>query len=73
MTDDEQGSVLYAVVYYPRLGSSDLDEFRQRHDPFAELISEHITLVFPIPAELETVRGHTRSVTRLSSPSMFRS
>lgn len=68
MIDEEHGSVLYAVVHYPRLKLTGLNEFRQRHDPFAELISEHITLVFPIPAMLETVRAHTRSVTQTFQP-----
>lgn len=60
--------MLHAVVHYPRLGSPGLDEFRRKHDPFAELIPEHITLVFPIPTPLETLRTHAHSVTRTFEP-----
>lgn len=62
MTEQTHPSVLYAVVYYPRVASPGLDEFRRKHDPFAQLIPEHITLVFPIPVKLKALGDHVRSV-----------
>lgn len=59
----EQGgrSILHAVVHYPHLESEGLNRFRQKYDPFAELIQEHLTLVFPIPVELQTIRAHVQA------------
>lgn len=60
--------MLHAVVHYPRLESSALDAFRAEHDPFADLIAEHLTLVFPVPLELERLRNHVRSVSSKVDP-----
>lgn len=53
---------LHAVVFHPRLESPGLDAFRHAHDPFSELIAEHITLLFPIPASLDRVRARVAEV-----------
>lgn len=62
MTDEHPKSLLHAVVHYPRLDSPALTDFRRKHDPFAELIAEHLTLVFPVPVSLEAIRSHTRDI-----------
>lgn len=61
-------SRLYAVVHYPRLASEALDGFRRRHDPFSDLIAEHLTLVFPVPVDLQTIRAHTEAVATRTRP-----
>lgn len=60
--------MLHAVVYYPHLRSRGLNEFRRKYDPFAELLPEHLTLVFPIPLALSTMRDHVRAVATKTDP-----
>lgn len=62
MSETEGQSLLHAVVYYPDLDSPELDTFRQEHDPFASLIREHLTFVFPIPIRTNPFCDHVRSV-----------
>lgn len=62
MSESESRSALHAVVYYPELDSPELDEFRQEYDPFATVIREHLTFVFPVPVESEQVCDHVRSM-----------
>lgn len=45
-------AMYYAVVYFPRLDDERITVFRHDYDPFFELIDEHLTLVFPIPDEI---------------------
>jgi pimeloyl-ACP methyl ester carboxylesterase/2'-5' RNA ligase len=68
MSEQEQQSALHAVVHYPRLAFQGLDDFRRKFDPFAGLIAEHFTLVFPIPVDLKTVREHVQSVAKQTRP-----
>lgn len=58
----QPATALHAVVYYPRLDSPGVDEFRRKHDPYSELIAEHLTLVFPVPVRLATIRSHVETV-----------
>jgi hypothetical protein len=62
MSEEGTGSILHAVVYYPHLDSRALTKFRRKYDPFAELIAEHLTLVFPVPVGLETIRPHVQRI-----------
>ena len=39
----------YAVVYYPNLDPDKVEPFRQKYDPYAELIEPHLPFVFPVP------------------------
>lgn len=39
----------WAVVFYLQPAHGGIEELRQRHDPTAELVRAHITVVFPIP------------------------
>lgn len=68
MSEEGTGSILHAVVHYPNLDSGALNEFRRRYDPFAELIAEHLTLVFPVPVGLETIRPHVQAVATKVQP-----
>lgn len=40
--------MLYALVFRPKIDTSEIDKFRQKYDPHVDLIQPHITLVFPI-------------------------
>lgn len=62
MSEAEARSALHAVVYYPDLDCRGLDEFREEYDPFASLIREHLTFVFPVPVEPKPFCDHVRSV-----------
>lgn len=49
-----------AVVSYPRLNEIDhawIEAFRIQHDPHAELIPAHLTLMFPVTADFELLRS----------------
>lgn len=41
-------TVLYALIFKPQIDTSKIDDFRQKYDPQAKLITPHITIVFPI-------------------------
>ncbi len=60
-----------AVVAYPLLGEADqrwIDSTRAQHDPQANLIGAHFTLVFPIDADSDAVAVHVRSVVSEAAP-----
>ncbi|MBP1624964.1 MAG: hypothetical protein H6Q07_2986 [Acidobacteria bacterium] len=47
-----------AVVAYPRLNEADsawIEAIRRQHDPQAELIPAHLTLMFPVMATVESI------------------
>jgi hypothetical protein len=62
MSEGITGSTLYAVAHYPNLKSGGLDEFRRKYDPYAELIAEHLTVVFPVPVSFDVIRAHVQTV-----------
>ncbi|MEJ2245338.1 MAG: 2'-5' RNA ligase family protein [Acidobacteriota bacterium] len=50
-----------AIVSYPRLNEIDrawFETIRLRHDPQAELIPAHLTLLFPVIANIELLLSH---------------
>lgn len=44
--------MFYALVYFPNIQDEKYHRFRNRYDPYASLLQEHLTLVFPVPAEV---------------------
>jgi 2'-5' RNA ligase len=62
--------MLYSVVYYPDLRDKRIELFRKDHDPYADLIQEHLTIVFPFPAEIElqVLVNHVKGVLRKHEP-----
>jgi 2'-5' RNA ligase len=40
--------MFYALVYFPEIESKEFHEFRNKYEPFAGCIPEHIPLVFPV-------------------------
>lgn len=59
----------YALVYYTDLPG--LDEIRKRHDPFYDLINDHITIIFPVPASeinLDDLKDHFKKILQKWSP-----
>lgn len=54
-----------AVVAYPRMEAQSLrliESFRASHDPLADFIKAHITLVFPVDADSEELAQEVRSI-----------
>ena len=41
--------MFYALVHYPDIDSSRIDQLRKKYDPRVALIEPHITIVFPVP------------------------
>lgn len=56
----------YALVHYPSIDTRHLDELRRKYDPQVDLIAPHITVVFPLPDEIEesALVSHIRDVLR---------
>jgi hypothetical protein len=56
--------MLYSVVFYTKVDHRGFQNLRRKHDPYAGLIEDHISLVFPIPEEvgIDTFLDHVRNV-----------
>ena len=63
-------SMVYALVHYPAIDTRHIDALRRKYDPQVDLISPHITLLFPVPdsigesslvSHLEHVLSHSPS------------
>ena len=39
----------FALVQYPQIGNEDFHSFRNKYDPYASILKEHITLIYPVP------------------------
>jgi hypothetical protein len=39
----------FALVYYPRLNHPEFHSFRNKYEPYADLLPEHIPFIFPVP------------------------
>src|SRR5258708_14307965 len=55
----------YAVVYFPKVNTEIINEFRKKYDPHWNIIPPHITLVSPFSniSEYQIVK-HLKMVTR---------
>jgi 2'-5' RNA ligase len=42
----------YALVHFPTVDATQIDELRRKHDPQVDLIAPHITIMFPVPDSL---------------------
>ena len=57
----------FAVAWFPRFeGLAAVEAFRRRHDPMADLVPAHLTLVFPFPTALTRLQVETH-VKRVAS------
>jgi len=54
--------MLSGVVYYTRIRDPGLKPFRVEHDPYADLIEDHLTLVFPVPVDPADLCDHVQGV-----------
>lgn len=55
----------YALVNYPKINSTNIDEYRKRYDPEVEVVRPHITLMAGIPTNEvneESLIAHVRAV-----------
>lgn len=41
--------MFYALVYFPQINTSQIDQFRRKYDPHVDLIQPHVTFMFPVP------------------------
>ncbi|HEV2339936.1 MAG TPA: 2'-5' RNA ligase family protein [Patescibacteria group bacterium] len=59
----------YAIVYFPQINTSAINNYRQKYDPQFSVIAPHITLVFPfsgIPEE--QIIKHLQAITETIKP-----
>ena len=66
-----------AIVWFPPFPSdAPIEDFRRRHDPLADALPAHVTLVFPFPTSLTStqITSHIRRIVgnRPSLPVTFR-
>jgi 2'-5' RNA ligase len=48
--------MVYALVHYPAIDTQHIDELRRKYDPQFDLIAPHLTIVFPLPDEIDEAR-----------------
>src|SRR5215212_5363262 len=58
--------MIYALVHYPNVDTTEIDQLRVKYDPQVELIEPHITVMFPVPVSKgeENLVHHLESVLR---------
>ncbi|KKS11519.1 MAG: 2'-5' RNA ligase [Candidatus Daviesbacteria bacterium GW2011_GWB1_41_5] len=64
-------TMLYALVFRPKIDTSKIDEFRRKYDPHINLIGPHITPVFPISGkniDKNTFLKHIKNVLKGEKP-----
>jgi 2'-5' RNA ligase len=56
--------MFYALNYYPKINNPEFHRFRNKYEPFSKLIVEHLTFVFPTPAEIgfDNLRNHISEI-----------
>jgi 2'-5' RNA ligase len=56
--------MVYALVHYPIIDARRIDELRRKYDPQVDLIAPHITIVFPLPDQIDEsdLVSHIRNV-----------
>ena len=59
-----------ALVYFPNVDHTGFQNFRNKYEPYASLLPEHLTMVFPVPEALgqEKLELHIAEVLRLWKP-----
>ncbi len=53
-----------ALVHYPKIDHQGFQAFRHKYDPYAPLLPEHISFVFPVPESIgrDKVNRHIKQV-----------
>ncbi len=56
--------MIFTLVHYPALDNDQIQTFRRKYDPQADLIAPHITLMFPVPVSIgeDILIHHIKSV-----------
>jgi hypothetical protein len=54
----------YSLVSYPEIENEKFHEFRNRYEPYAGLLPEHIAFIFPVPETigLDKLKNHIRKI-----------
>lgn len=53
-----------ALVYYPRIENQGFQAFRDKYEPYSQLLPEHVPLVHPVPEDIgrDNVERHIKQV-----------
>jgi 2'-5' RNA ligase len=62
--------MFYALINYTHLKSESLDQFRRKYDPWVDLITDHLTFIFPIPDSvgLDPLVNHIQGILEDTKP-----
>ena len=62
--------MFYALVYYPHIEHEGFHEFRNKYEPCAFLLPEHVTFIFPTPKEIgrERLELHIKTILKRWKP-----
>ena len=52
----------YALVHFPDIDKTKINELRDEHDPYKDLIDVHITIVFPVDVERQALENHIAEI-----------
>jgi 2'-5' RNA ligase len=52
----------HAVVHFPDIDKSKINELRDEYDPYKDLIDVHITVVFPVQVDKQALIEHTSKI-----------
>ena len=58
----------FALVHFPSIDKTRINELRDEYDPYRDLIDVHITVVFPVQVERQTLIDHIEHVLQVWSP-----
>jgi 2'-5' RNA ligase len=52
----------YALIHFPDIDRTKINELRDEYDPFKDLIDVHITIVFPVDVERLALENHIAEI-----------
>ena len=60
----------FALVYYPQIEHEGFHAFRDRYEPYSELLPEHVPFVFPVPENIggDKLEAHIEQVVNTCKP-----
>ena len=62
----------YALVHFPDIDETKINELRDEYDPYKDLIDLHITIIFPVVVEREVLERHISEILAGWSPFTIR-
>jgi hypothetical protein len=54
----------YSLVHFPQIENEDFHQFRNKYDPFVDLLPAHIAFIFPLPDSvgLTNLKNHIQKI-----------